>query len=982
MKKIFALLLVLCLWVGMLSVTVVAQEGAVREYIVTSPYTNLKTVMEQIAQQSEPTAKVILTCDAGAFVREEDMLTDGGYNYPGLSMHSLGTEGKTVIFTSQGDDAFTIASAEENGHISYLQLLGDCIFDNVKLDFKNSGELFANGHRVEFTENYQHANDIKVTIYGGTVDGTEVASTELVVNGGEFEFIYGGSRYRSSPYLSSAATSLGGKVTGDVSLTVGGKATTDYILGGGYYAGVGGNVNLTVESDWGKNGEIEAVTTNSQAADISDIYFTYGMGTIYGGCASDSHPSLNGNFGVEGDVTIQVKSGFIHRVYGGGNNDANKDGQAYVKGNVSVTVGDAAWGQASKTAWASDGTPVCGTGNKSKIGGNVTVTLENGAYVYTRFGLDYNGGSGTRPITWVYGAGEDIDGKVELNLKGGFANYVAGIKSGVSLGTEGSEDSALTVSISGGEVVYLCPFDSFVSNSSIHGNVAMNMSGGKVHQLALSYHNGANDKSTIYGDSTLTVTGGQLAGCQLNWGKSKFLPAITGAAQNNTLMNDPNAGVSEGHTTKVIFDGYNAQGGGLAEVMQIASVDTVVIKGGSQMAIPKSNVLYGMSMGYINTLSMDGNSTLAMSGSSQVEKEFSITEGSTLALSREEGSNNLLTVNGLATGQGGLYTIAANETWVDEIFGNASLTASTPVVDETYVKAVSGESDLELTLENQEPTLYVRHDEASDTLLTDQWTIAKQEVIPDPDPPVIPEPAPGPEDPEDTGVSDWLDTKDHRRYLEGYPEGTFGPERDMTRAEAAQMFYNLLLDQNVEIIVTFTDVPEGVWYSKAVNTLATLGMLSGVGEGRFEPNRSITRGEFTSIAMKFTSGSLDGENIFTDVQKDDWFYEAVVGSIQYGWISGYGDGTFRPNNTISRAEVTSIVNKMLSRTADEEYVDNHRDQLRVFSDVTEDHWGYHHIMEATNAHDYELSGDWETWLGLKFESADMSQEETTTLLDL
>ena len=173
----------------------------------------------------------------------------------------------------------------------------------------------------------------------------------------------------------------------------------------------------------------------------------------------------------------------------------------------------------------------------------------------------------------------------------------------------------------------------------------------------------------------------------------------------------------------------------------------------------------------------------------------------------------------------------------------------------------------------------------------------------------------------------------------------------------------------MEIIVTFTDVAEGAWYSKAVNTLATLGMLSGVGEGRFEPNRSITRGEFTSIAMKFTSGSLDGENIFTDVQKDDWFYEAVVGSIQYGWISGYGDGTFRPNNTISRTEVTSIVNKMLGRTADEEYVDNHREQLRAFSDLTEDYWGYYHIMEATNAHDYELSSDGETWLGLKFESA-------------
>lgn len=230
-------------------------------------------------------------------------------------------------------------------------------------------------------------------------------------------------------------------------------------------------------------------------------------------------------------------------------------------------------------------------------------------------------------------------------------------------------------------------------------------------------------------------------------------------------------------------------------------------------------------------------------------------------------------------------------------------------------------------------------------------------------PPVTPsEPA----DPDDTGVSDLLDTENHNQYLFGYPEGTFGPDQNMTRAEVAQMFYNLLVDKNVAITASFEDVPADAWYAKSVNTLASMGIISGVGENRFEPERSITRAEFTSMAMKFTKGALDGTNVFSDVRSGDWFYEAVVGSIQYGWIEGYEDGTFRPENWITRVEVTSIVNKMLGRFADREFVAGHADELNAFSDVTSTHWGYYHIVEATNSHTYtKPSSNVETWTELK-----------------
>ena len=221
-----------------------------------------------------------------------------------------------------------------------------------------------------------------------------------------------------------------------------------------------------------------------------------------------------------------------------------------------------------------------------------------------------------------------------------------------------------------------------------------------------------------------------------------------------------------------------------------------------------------------------------------------------------------------------------------------------------------------------------------------------------------------PANPDDTGVSDWLNTKDHLAYLAGYPGGTFGPDQNMTRAEAAQMFYNLLLEKDVEITVEFEDVPADAWYAKPVNTLASLGILSGVGNGRFDPDRSITRAEFTVIAMKFANTSGGGVNIFSDVNEDDWFYSAVVDSTQYGWINGYPDGTFRPEATISRAEVTVIVNHMLGRAADRPYVIAHEKELNTFGDVNRGHWGYFHVAEATNAHEYHTEDGTESWTGL------------------
>ena len=116
--------------------------------------------------------------------------------------------------------------------------------------------------------------------------------------------------------------------------------------------------------------------------------------------------------------------------------------------------------------------------------------------------------------------------------------------------------------------------------------------------------------------------------------------------------------------------------------------------------------------------------------------------------------------------------------------------------------------------------------------------------------------------------------------------------------------------------------------------------------------------------MRFAHLDTSGENIFSDVSEDDWFYDFVVGAIKYGWISGYADGRFGPNDTITRAQVTTIVNRMLGRSADEDYVERNIEALTRFTDVPDTHWAYYNIMEATNAHDYDHVKGQENWTRL------------------
>jgi fimbrial isopeptide formation D2 family protein/uncharacterized repeat protein (TIGR01451 family)/uncharacterized repeat protein (TIGR02543 family) len=206
-----------------------------------------------------------------------------------------------------------------------------------------------------------------------------------------------------------------------------------------------------------------------------------------------------------------------------------------------------------------------------------------------------------------------------------------------------------------------------------------------------------------------------------------------------------------------------------------------------------------------------------------------------------------------------------------------------------------------------------------------------------------------------------LTMDDHLVYINGYPNGTVKPDSSITRAEAAQIFFNLVenAEKTMPIPQQFSDVADGAWYAQAVNYLTATDILSGYPDGTFAPDAPITRAEFATIATHFDELDEVAENAFDDVDDSHWARVYINTAAANGWVSGYGDGTFKPNTNITRAEVVSIVNKMLDRGINEDKIP---EGIIVYTDLSVDHWAYSDIVEASNAHDYIIDTDnSETW---------------------
>lgn len=199
-------------------------------------------------------------------------------------------------------------------------------------------------------------------------------------------------------------------------------------------------------------------------------------------------------------------------------------------------------------------------------------------------------------------------------------------------------------------------------------------------------------------------------------------------------------------------------------------------------------------------------------------------------------------------------------------------------------------------------------------------------------------------DPDMTGISKQLNTDQNIAYMQGMADGRFYPASSVTRGQVAQIFYRLLKEQKVSSKSTFTDVPDTLWCAEAVNALASLGIVEGVGNGKFAPNQPITRAEFVTICARFTQVSASGET-FTDVPGSHWAFDAISTAASFGWVNGVGNGQFAPNQHITRAQAAVLLNRLLGRCMAGQSYEN----ARQYPDVPQTHWAWKNICEASDS---------------------------------
>lgn len=211
-----------------------------------------------------------------------------------------------------------------------------------------------------------------------------------------------------------------------------------------------------------------------------------------------------------------------------------------------------------------------------------------------------------------------------------------------------------------------------------------------------------------------------------------------------------------------------------------------------------------------------------------------------------------------------------------------------------------------------------------------------------------------------------LFTDDHYAYIVGVPGGTVRPNDSITRAGVATIFFRLLKDSvrdaNLLTGNTYTDVPDGHWANAAISTMTGLDIVRGYDAAAFGPGDPITRAQFAAICARFDTGKSNGSRTFSDI-KGHWAKAYIERAAELGWISGFQDGTFRPDAYITRAQAVTMINRMLNRVPEDP--SDLLPGMNVWPDCSPSDWFYLAIQEATNSHDYRRKADsYETWTDL------------------
>ena len=712
-------------------------------------------------------------------------------------------------------------------------------------------------------------------------------------------------------------------------------------------------------------GEDTIVTITSSALNEDE---TVKNGTITGGVGSKDHKFCFGGgvFIIEATVILKnltVSENYADKVY---DNTANYDrsgggGIASVKANLTldnVTVTD------NYTNNHSDGGGVCALGgqltiNNSKIENNVS--NDNGGGIYTE--------------NTVLKIHEAVIKNNRAPIAGGI--YTANDKDIINKG----QNYQL-----GTKVVSIPNEGSTISDTTIESNIASNIGGGlyiggqnelTISNSTISGNNGASQGGAIvaYSAGTIKLDGVSISENKAESGAGIFalctavcntdIHLLNGTAMDKNIASGYGGGIYAYATADTLsvtaenssISGNTAAGGaGIFTYKSGSAVINVDLQSGAVMhnnnamtnmggaiyAYNDANInIAANSAVYNNTAKTAGDDLLLNGATFTLPKASEMSGDKQFKISEEE--------NGTVTGwfYDGWHKWDPNAKPAvkeDETEVKTSALAEEGETKGAYVEATRWSMD---TADEYTPV----NEDTKDVALK-----AATKKAPSPGgsggshkPTVtIPDDVP-------TG----LNGKDHYAYVVGYPDGMVYPQKNITRAEVATIFFRLLEDETREANMTksnsYNDMKDGAWYTCAVSTLSKMGIIKGYEDGSFKPDASISRAEFAAIAARFDPDGDKTPATFSDVSSH-WAKDEISIAANHGWIKGYEDGSFKPDQKITRAETMTLVNRVLKRLP-ETKDDLHKDMKTWPDNQNESAWFYLAVQEATNSHYQNLKKD-------------------------
>ena len=796
---------------------------------------------------------------------------------------------------------------------------------------------------------------------GGTEGGGEIPSTpEASTDAAKI----GETAYKTIAQAIEAEESSSNTITllRDVKENIKINKSLTLDLGGYTLTGDGTDSVVTI------TGEDTIVTITSSALNKDE---TVKNGTITGGVGSKDHKFCFGGgvFIIEATVILKnltVSENYADKVY---DNTANYDrsgggGIASVKANLTldnVTVTD------NYTKNHSDGGGVCALGgqltiNNSKIENNAS--SDNGGGIYTENTvLKIDKVVIKNNCAPIAGGIYTVNDKDIIN-KG--QNYQLGTKV-VSIPNEGST----------------------ISDTTIESNIASNIGGGlyiggqnelTIRNSTISGNNGASQGGAIvaYSAGTIELDGVSISENKAQSGAGIYamgtaacntdIRLLNGTAMDKNIASGYGGGIYAYATANTLsvtaenssISGNTAAGGaGIFTYKSGSAVINVDLQSGAVMhnnnamtnmggaiyAYNDANInIAANSAVYNNTAKTAGDDLLLNDATFTLPKASEMSGDKQFKISEEE--------NGTVTGwfYDGWHKWDPNAKPAvkeDETEVKTSALAEEGETKGAYVEATRWSMD---TADEYTPV----NKDTKDVALK-----AATKKAPSPggsggghrpsNPPVtIPDDVP-------TG----LNGKDHYAYVVGYPDGMVYPQKNITRAEVATIFFRLLEDETREANMTksngYNDMKDGAWYTCAVSTLSKMGIIKGYEDGSFKPDASISRAEFAAIAARFDPDGDKTPATFSDVSSH-WAKDEISIAANHGWIKGYEDGSFKPDQKITRAETMTLVNRVLKRLP-ETKDDLHKDMKTWPDNQNESAWFYLAVQEATNSHYQNLKKD-------------------------